>query len=123
MNRRLSAILLATLFAAALVSSAQAIGPGSHPLWRARANNVPWHGGYYDPAWGQPHALVIPPTAELQTKYSWGVTNTEVVPNYHQFRRNYPGPSAVGRIGFGPTPEWPWHTDQFGVYYVRGPWN
>ena len=51
----------------------------------------PWHGNYYDPAWGgSPVALVVPPTATLQTKYSWGVTNTDVVRIYHQFGRRHP---------------------------------
>ena len=82
----------------------------------------PWHGGYYDPAWGgSPVALVVPPTAALQTKYSWGVTNTEVVRIYPQFGRAYPGPYAGG-AAFRPTPPQPGSTDQFGVYYVRGPW-
>jgi hypothetical protein len=66
-------------------------------------------------------ALVVPPTAEYQTKWGWGVGNTRVVPIAPQFGRNYPGPAVPG-IGFQPTPRWPSHTDQFGVYYVRGPW-
>ena len=45
-----------------------------------------------------------------------------MTPIYHQFRRSYPGPFAGGGQGFYPTPTWPSHTDQFGVYYVRGPW-
>jgi len=86
-----------------------------------RAQFTNWHGNYYDVAWGTPVALVLPPTAGRQTKWSWGVANTEVVPISHQFGRSYPGPYAGG-TGFLPTPLWPSHTDQFGVYYVRGPW-
>ncbi len=80
-----------------------------------------WHGGYYHAAWGSPVALVVPPTAEYQTKWGWGVGNTRVVPIAHQFGRTYPGPFVPG-TGFLPTPRWPSDTDQFGVYYVRGPW-
>ena len=76
---------------------------------------------YYDPAWGQPLALVVPPTAEMQTQYGWGVGATRVTPIYHQFHRAYSGPD-VGQGGFLPTPMWPSDTLQFGVYYVRGPW-
>jgi hypothetical protein len=89
---------------------------------RSVSRQYPWHGGYYDPQWGVPTALVVPPTAEYQTKWSWGVTNTDVVPIYPKFRRNYPGPNPGGYGGIQPTPAWPGHTDQFGVYYVRGPW-
>ncbi len=68
-------------------------------------------------------ALVCPPNAGRQTKWAWGVTNTQVVPISHQFGRNYPGPGAAGGGSvFLPTPIWPNSTDQFGVYYVRGPW-
>jgi hypothetical protein len=83
----------------------------------------PWHGYYYDVAWGMPVALVAPPTAENQTKWGWGVGNTRVVSIDHQFSRNYPGPGHYNRSFFRPTPAWPSDTDQFGTYYVRGPWK
>jgi len=90
----------------------------------------PWHGHYRHTQYSQPLALVIPPTASRQTAWSWGVGNTTVTPTYHQFGRAYPGagPQPTGgpywhpRQRFAPTPRWPSHTDQFGVYYVRGPW-
>jgi len=83
-----------------------------------------WHGDYYNYSWAGPVALVTPPTAGRQTKWSWGVTNTEVTPIYTQFRRPYPGAygNYPGQVGFLPTPRWPSHTDQFGIYYVRAPW-
>ena len=81
-----------------------------------------WHGDYYDAAWGMPVALVVPPTAENQTKWGWGVGNTRIVPIEHQFHRDYPGQGIFSRSWFQPTPRWPSDTDQFGVYYVRGPW-
>lgn len=83
-----------------------------------------WHGDYYNYSWAGPVPLVCPPTAGHQTKWSWGVTNTEVTPIYTQFRRPYPGAygNYPGQVGFLPTPRWPSSTDQFGIYYVRGPW-
>ena len=92
------------------------------------AQSTPWHGGYYYINYGRPTALVVPPTAALQTKWAWGVGNTVSVPIYHQFGRAFPGAypveAGVGYNGmpFLPTPLWPSSTDQFGVYYVRGPW-
>jgi len=81
-----------------------------------------WHGGYYNAAWGMPVALVVPPTAEFQTHWGWGVGNTRITTNRWQFGRNYPGPGYYSRGAFSPTPPWPSDTDQFGIYYVRGPW-
>ena len=80
-----------------------------------------WSGNYYHTMWGQPVALIVPPTAELQTHWNWGVAQTSVTPIWPQYSREFPGPYAGGR-GFLPTPRWPSSTDQFGVYYVRGPW-
>lgn len=119
--------MLAALVVAASVTTtsqlAQATTPCSYyypPWYNARSAN--WHGFYYHTAWQTPVALVCPPNAGRQTKWAWGVTNTEVTPIYHQFGRAYPGPYAGSPYPFLPTPIWPSHTDQFGVYYVRGPW-
>lgn len=87
-----------------------------------QSQTYPWHGGYYDAAWGTPVAVLVPPTAESQTHWSWGVGGTRVTPIQHQFQRNYPGPAGFGRGAFQPTPPWPSSTDQFGDYYIRGPW-
>lgn len=87
-----------------------------------RAELYPWHGGYYHTSWGMPVALVVPPTAEAQTHWGWGVGNTRVTPIRHQFRRHWPGPGSYNRRAFRPTPRWPSDTDQSGAYYVRGPW-
>ena len=92
------------------------------PCGRRFTECYPWHGGYYHTAWGTPVALVVPPTAESRTHYGWGVGNTRVTRINHQFDRNWPGPSTYNRRAFRPTPRWPSDTDQFGVYYVRGPW-
>ena len=81
-----------------------------------------WHGGYYDAAWGVPVAVVVPPTAENQAHWGWGVGATRITPIQHQFQRDYPGPGSYNRSWFHPTPPWPSSTDQFGDYYIRGPW-
>lgn len=86
-----------------------------------QAGQYSWHGNYYHRQWGQPLALVVPPTASFQTRYSWGVGQTTSLPIYHQFQRPNPGHGGGG-IGLNPTPYWPSNTDQFGVYPVRGPW-
>jgi hypothetical protein len=88
----------------------------------SQSQTYPWHGGYYDAAWGMPVALVVPPTAENQVHYNWGVGGMRVTPIQHQFERGYPGPGAYNRSWFRPTPPWPSSTDQFGDYYIRGPW-
>ncbi|QDU95036.1 hypothetical protein [Lignipirellula cremea] len=94
-----------------------------HGFW-PQYSSAPWHGHYYHTDYGRPLALVVPPTASMQTKWSWGVGNTTSTPIYHQFSRQYPGggPFIPQGAGFMPTPQWPSHTDQFGVYYMRGPW-
>ena len=111
--------------------------PGHQPLvdcwakadWMAAQEAAvrSWHAGYYHTTWGAPVALVVPPTARMQTRWGWGVAQSTMSPLYHQFERPYPGSSVGQGYGSGvmplrPTPHWPSHTDQFGVYYVRGPW-
>jgi hypothetical protein len=92
-------------------------------LGRYYASQRPWHGPWAYTPYGMPTALVVPPNSKMQTSYAWGVAQSEMVPIYHQFYRNFPGEGA-GYSGYGglPTPYWPSHTDQFGVYPVRGPW-
>lgn len=89
-----------------------------------RSQGKSWHSAWYDPAEGRPIALVVPPTAEFQTQYSWGVPSSRVAPIYHQFRRPYPGPGAIGGGSrLMPTPNQPSDTVQFGVHAIRGPWG
>jgi hypothetical protein len=123
MRKTISLVLATLLVASVMVASVQA-GNGSLKGRRAErmSQSTSWHGGYYDPAWGSPVALVVPPTAENQTKWSWGVGNTKVVPIWHQFDRPYYGEGGGGGT-FRGTPLWPSSTDQFGDYYVRGPWK
>jgi len=89
------------------------------PVHRARYYN--WNRNYAYTDYGQPTALVVPPTAQLQTNWGWGVASSRISRIDHQFQRNYPGNAQFGGP-FRPTPVWPSDTSQFGVYYVRGPW-
>jgi hypothetical protein len=118
------AIAAAALMACGTVQQAAAREPNCKGAWSCQCEKCQksWNAGYYHTAWGTPVALVVPPTAELQTKWGWGVGNTRVTPICPQFKRNYPGDGVYNRAGFRPTPNWPSDTDQFGVYYIRGPW-
>ena len=118
--KRLSLLILPVL-ALAVVVLADSASAGRRAR-RAAEPTGPWHGNYYHTAWGMPVALVVPPTATLQTDWGWGVGNTRITKIRHQFDRDWPGPGYYDRGLFKPTPRWPSHTDQFGVYPVRGPW-
>lgn len=111
-------IALAALAAVAIAAVAEAGGPVMWPLYRAQ--NYNWHGNYAHTQHGVPVALVVPPTAQLQTNYGWGVGSSRVSRIDHQFGRNYAGPGAAGP--YQPTPVWPQDTTQFGVYHVRSMW-
>jgi hypothetical protein len=89
------------------------------PVYRAQCYN--WNRNYAYTDFGAPTALVVPPTAQLQTNYGWGVASSRISRIDHQFQRNYPG---YGQFGgpFRSTPMWPSDTTQFGVYPVRAPW-
>lgn len=80
-----------------------------------------WNRNYAHTEFGQPVALVVPPTANLQTNWGWGVASSRISRIDHQYQRNFPGYGMFGGP-FRPTPVWPSDTSQFGVYYVRGPW-
>jgi len=89
------------------------------PIERAQWYN--WNRNYAHTEYGQPVALVVPPTANLQTNWGWGVASSRISRIDHQFQRNYPGAGQFGGP-FRTTPLWPSDTIQFGVYPVRGPW-
>lgn len=89
------------------------------PICRAQYYN--WNRNYAYTDFGAPTALVVPPTAQLQTNYGWGVASSRISRIDHQFQRNYPGNGQFGGP-FRPTPIWPSDTTQFGVYPVRAPW-
>src|SRR5262245_53649161 len=110
----------------ALSTSAYAIHPGHchatkhDAIARYYAAQRPWHGPYAYTPWGMPTALVVPPNSKFHTSLSWGVSQSEMVPIYHQFHRDYPGGMAIGGAAdINVTPYWPSHTDQLGVYPVR----
>src|SRR4051812_2688996 len=117
--------LLVALFAVfAAIGTAHAGGfdethYGHNARWRASLR--PWHGHYYAVQYGQPLALVVPPTAELQTDYPGGVTSSRVSRINPQFQRPWPN-GYWAPYGFLPPPNWPSDTRQFGYYYIRGPW-
>lgn len=119
----IAALAAAGLFSSASQCEAQPCNMTRHDRqaawWAARQ---PWHGAYYNTQAGRPVALVVPPVANTQTKWGWGVGSTQTTPIYHQFGRSYDSSYGGGGYPFLPTPAWPSHTDQFGIYYIRGPY-
>ena len=121
-----SILLLATAAVLLLTAAdAQAIHPNRANRQAAYFSSArPWHGNYAYTPNGGPVALVVPPHADTMAAWGWGVTSSEIRPLHHQFGRANPG--GAGYYGpqspFLPTPLYPTHTDQFGVYYIRGPW-
>jgi len=127
MNTRMFSLALAAIVVT--VAMTQTVF-AQRPLQMTRADRVAarnaeyqsWHADYYHTQYGRPVALVVPPTANASTHWGWGVGGTRVLPIYHQFSRPYHG--VTGPMGYPlrPTPTRPSDTDQFGVYYVRGPY-
>lgn len=119
MNKSLAACTLAVAAAiAACPAIATAEMPYLKPLRRASMYN--WHAQYAYTDYGVPTSLVVPPTAQLQTNWSWGAPSMRVSRIDHQYTRNYAGQGAAGPWAY--TPHQPQDTAQFGVYYVRAPW-
>ena len=114
-------ILLATIAGALLSTSESWAGDIIHNDRAARWYNATrsWHRPYAHAAWGRPVALIVPPTVNMQTEYSWGVGRTRMAPINHQFARPYALP-MTGPVR--PAPVWPSDTQQMGFYSVRGPW-
>lgn len=116
--------LAATVFAT-FVPGVQAGGPRrAARIANYHASARPWHGDYaYTPV-GEPVALIVPPHADTMASWGWGVSQSEIRPLYHQFGRANPGGAFLGsQSPWMTTPIYPSHTDQFGVYPVRGPWR
>lgn len=111
------------LVAVALTTPSEAAHGWANRKAQWFALQSPWHDQYAHWNYGQPVALMVPPTANAQTHWGWGVGTTRMTPIYHQFARPYPGDGG-GRdmCPFYATPYWPSSTDQYGVYYIRGPW-
>lgn len=126
--------MLRYLLAAGLIWAAATPAFAVHPShgYHARRADVigryyaaqrPWHGPYAYTPWGVPVSLVVPPNSKMHTSYAWGVCQSQMIPIYHQFHRDYPGElGGITGAEIYSTPYWPSHTDQFGVYPVRGPW-
>jgi hypothetical protein len=119
----ISALGVVVVVASALVACPHAAAELPYMWPNRRAQLYNWHANYVYTDYGQPTSLVVPPTADLQTNWSWGAPSMRISRIDHQFTRNYPGPGPFipGRP-FRYTPHWPQDTAQFGVYYVRGPW-
>ena len=81
-----------------------------------------WNNSYYDPAWGMPLAVVVPPNARFQTDYSWGAGGTRISRIGARYQPEYPGPeSSYRQSDYMPAPPQPSDTRQFGDNYVRAP--
>lgn len=122
--------LILALLVGLTVSSVQTAEAGwlwgrsaSNNAMAEHASNLPWHGGYAYQNYQSPVAMVVPPTANMQTNYSWGVPSSRMTPVYHQFGRENAGGITGSPASLGITPYYPSDTRQFGVYNVRGPWN
>jgi hypothetical protein len=126
MNKPLSTWIAAAVAAVFIAWAADAFAGGSYAAQKRyylRAQTRSWHSAWYDPSLGRPWGLVVPPTAEFQSQYGWGVPSSRTLPIYHQYGRPYPGPGAIpGGQGLMPTPNIPSDTVQFGIHYGRGPW-
>ena len=94
----------------------------THAWNQDQAQNYSWHGGYNTWRFGQPTAVVVPPTASYQSSYAWGVGQTRSTPIHHQFGRGAGSSGGVGGGGFQNTPYWPRSTNDFGYYPVRASW-
>ncbi|MEM7455351.1 MAG: hypothetical protein AAF456_13455 [Planctomycetota bacterium] len=93
----------------------------THQWNRQMAGQHSWHDNYEYWRWGQPTALVVPPTAAFQSHYAWGVGQTQSRPIYHQFGMGGGYNMGGGAGMYNKAPYWPSNTDQYGVYPVRGP--
>jgi len=121
--KKILLIAIAMLIAGSCLVDQRAEAGNPFNGWaQRRADQEPWHGNYYYLPYGQPTALVVPPNVHMRQTYSWGVSQNLMYPLNHQFGRSATSPGALPPGSFLPTPHWPSHTDQFGVYYVRGPW-
>ncbi len=104
----------------AVPTSALVPEPGQAPA--GYPFNGQWHAGYYQPWYGRPVALVVPPVAHYQTIWGWGVGATQLAPIPPQFNGASTGYPYTQAGPWAPKPYWPTDTRQFGVYYIRGPW-
>jgi hypothetical protein len=81
-----------------------------------------WHGQYAHPNYARPLAIVVPPNANMMRSQGWGVCGSQMMPLYSQYGTAYPGAVAGNPLHFLTRPAAPSNTQQFGYYYIRGPW-
>ena len=81
-----------------------------------------WHGQYANPNYARPVAVVVPPNANMMRSLGWGVCGSQMMPLYSQYGTAYPGAVTASSIRFLSRPVAPSNTQQFGYYYIRGPW-
>jgi hypothetical protein len=113
-------MLVFVLLAAALPAQAAIFFRSN--VWQGGPAAGGWQDGYYDPAWGMPLAVLVPPTARWQTDYSSTVGSARISHINSRFRPEYPGPQSTYRQGdYLSAPPQPYDTRQMGDYYVRGP--
>ena len=116
-------LTLAATITLGLASTAHADKHRLIDRWALRfARTQNWHGAYGHDAYGQPVGLIVPPIVQMQVGMGWGVSQSSMTPIYHQYRRPFPGYVEGDVRQTYATPNWPSHTDQMGVYYIRGPW-
>ena len=118
--KKLALLMFVVLFTSAIAQAANAYDTERRARRFSRAR--PWHGDYANTLWGAPVPLIVPPTAHLQRTMGWGVAQSTMSPIYHRYYRNHQGELDGDGFRFRRTPNQPSHTDQFGVYYIRGPW-
>ena len=79
MNKRIALLVAAATVALACAGRAEAYDETHHGHnARYRASLRPWHGRWYNVQYGQPVAIVIPPTAEMSTDYAWGSVSSRM---------------------------------------------
>ena len=121
MKTKLVLVVLGFVLFAAAASTQAAVFLRSS-VWAPGPAGGGWEDGYYDPAWGMPLAVLVPPTARWQTDYSWGAGSSRISHVNSRFRPVYPGPESSYRMGdYLPAPPQPSDTRQMGDYNVRGP--
>ncbi len=120
--KKIGMLILVAVASAAFSADVDAHGRHTDRRAARHAQGLPWNAPYFHTSTGTPISMVVPPVAHMQTKWGWGVSGGSMTPIYHQFRRPYMGGAELGGGEVSGTPAWPSHSDQFGVYYIRGPW-
>ena len=122
-------ILGLAVIAVALLLQADLVQAQEGPARRIRRVFAPgqytvttWHGHYYNPVYGMPIAIVVPPNANTMRSQGWGVASSQMMPLRSQYGTAYPGTVTGSLTRFQSRGAFPSNTRQFGYYYVRGPW-